>query len=149
MAFNFFTYKSDQGRFARGCAFWLLTALSIYGCRTLFYYLQKWSWAKTGLLEDNIPIINTALNPAFIIGVGLFLVVEYFIVKVIVNKPKSCDLLIETETEMKKVTWPSWNDALNSSLIVLLAVIFFMALLGCSDLILNIFFSEFIFGTGS
>ncbi len=149
MAFKFFSYKSDQGRFARGAAFWLLTALSVYGCRTLFYYLQQWSWAKGGFLEENIPIINTALSPAFVIAVVFFLIVEYGIIRWVVNKPRSCDLLIETGTEMKKVTWPSWSDAFNSSLIVLLAVIFFMALLGSSDLLLNLFFTKFVFGVGS
>lgn len=148
MVLKIFSYKPDQGRFSRGLSFWLLTGLSYFGCRTLYFFLH-WSWAKDNLLEEPIPIINTPLNPALIISVGLFLIIEWLIVKLVVNRPKVGDLLIETETEMKKVTWPSWNDAFNSSLVVLVAVIFFMILLGLSDFLLNQVFSKFIFGLTS
>jgi len=145
MAFNIFRYKSEQGKLARGIAFWLLTALSGWGCRTLFYFLH-WDWATQNLLNENIPIIDTPLSPALIISIVLFFVFELIIIHWVVNRPKIGDLLIETEIEMKKVTWPSWNDAFNSSIVIFIAVIFFMVLLGLSDFLFNQFFSEIVFG---
>ena len=63
-----------------------------------------------------------------------------------INRPKLGGLLIDTETEMKKVTWPSWRDSFNSSLVVLVAVIFFMLFLGATDIVMNFVFSKIIFG---
>jgi len=145
MAFQFFKYKPDQGRISRGIAFWLLTGLAYFGCRTLYFFLH-WEWAKENLLSEKMPVLDIPLNWALIISVAVFLVVTGFIMSRVVNRPKMGDLLVETETEMKKVTWPSWDDAFNSSLVVLVGVIFFMILLGFSDVILNQIFSKFIFG---
>lgn len=144
MAISFFSYKPDQGRFARGLAFWLLTGLSYFGCSTLYYFLH-WSWATDNLLDRNIPILDMPLNLALIISVVVFFFVEFMILKLIVNRPNVSTMLIDTETEMKKVTWPTWNDAFNSSLIVLAAVAFFAILLGLSDIILNKVFLDFVF----
>ncbi len=144
MAFSFFSYKPDQGRFARGLAFWLLTGLTYFGCTT-FYYFLHWSWATDNLIDRTIPILDIPLNPALVISVVLFLFVVFMILKLVVNKPSVGTMLIDTETEMKKVTWPTWNDAFNSSLIVIAAVVFFAILLGLSDIILNKVFLDFIF----
>jgi len=144
MAFSFFSYKQDQGRFARGLAFWLLTGLTYFGCVT-FYYFLHWPWATGNLVDRNIPILDIPLNLALIISVALFLFIVFMILKLIVNKPSVGTMLIDTETEMKKVTWPTWNDAFNSSLIVLGAVAFFAVLLGLADIILNKVFLQYIF----
>lgn len=146
MAFDFFSYKSDQGRFSRGLAFWLLTALAYYGCRTFYFFIMQWSWAKENMLDQKMPILDMPLNLALIVSLVLFLVVELVIFKLVVNRPKVGDMLIETETEMKKVTWPSWNDAFNSSIVVLIAVIFFMILLAISDFLLSQVFDYGVFG---
>lgn len=145
MAFNVFKYKTDQGRLARGLTFWLLTALAFYGCRTLYLFLLGWSWPAQKLVSEPIPILDAPLNPAFIISVAVFILSEKVILSWFINRPKMTDLLIETETEMKKVTWPSWNDALNSSFVVIVGMIFFMILLGVSDYLLNKFFSIIVF----
>ena len=145
MAFNLFKYKTDQGRFARGVAFWLLTALSFYGCTTLYSFLLGWSWPSAKLISAPIPIINSPLNSAFIISVVVFLLAVKVILSWFIYRPKMTDLLIETETEMKKVTWPSWNDAFNSSVVVIAGMIFFMILLGMSDYLMNKFFSYIVF----
>lgn len=144
MAFRFFSFKPDQGRFARGLAFWLLTGLTYFGCTT-FYYFLHWSWATDSLMDRNIPILDIPLNLALVSSVVLFLFVEFMILRLVVNKPSVSTMLIDTETEMKKVTWPTWNDAFNSSLIVLGAVAFFAILLGLSDFLLTIVFMDFVF----
>ena len=75
----------------------------------------------------------------------VFLALELFLIWMI-NRPKLGGLLIETETEMKKVSWPSWSDAFNSSLVVLVAVIFFMLFLGLARIVLIFIFDKIIFG---
>lgn len=55
----------------------------------------------------------------------------------ILNRPRSVDLLVETEGEMRKVSWPSRQEAWNSSMIVVITVLFLMGLLFCYDVVLN------------
>jgi preprotein translocase SecE subunit len=144
MNLSIYHYKPDQGRMARGVLFWLCTALIYYGCQTLYYFLH-WSWAQTKLIQENIPILDIPLNPALIIALVLFIAIEFFLIKTI-NRPKLGNLLIETETEMKKVTWPSWGDSFNSSIVVLIAVIFFMGFLFLTNIVLTFIFRKVVFG---
>ena len=144
MNLSIFRFKPDQGRLARGAAFWLTTALVFYGCQTLYLFLQ-WGWAQEKLVEWEIPVFNLPVNLALIISVVVFLGFETLLLKLI-NSVKLGTLLIETETEMKKVTWPSVSDSFNSSMVVLIAVIFFMLFLGISDIVLHFIFKDIIFG---
>ena len=144
MNLSIYRFKQDQGRLSRGIAFGLSACLLYYGCWTLFYFLH-WSWAKENLIDRLIPIVNLPLNPALLISIALFFGGMWGLIW-FVNRPGLGTLLIETETEMKKVTWPSWRDSFNSSLVVLLAVIFFMIYLGATDILLNFVFSKVIFG---
>ena len=144
MKLSIYQYKPDQGRLARGMAFWLITALNYYGCRTLYYYLS-WDWAQNPLIEKRIPIVNIPLNPTFVISSVVFLAFVYLVIRLI-NSAKLGTLLIETETEMKKVTWPTLSESFNSSIVVLVAVIFFLIFLGVSDFCLDYIFKKIIFG---
>ena len=144
MNLSIYRYKPDQGRLSRGVAFWLVSAVIYYGCRTLYFFLH-WPWAKSNLIEEHIPIADVPLNMALILSFVVFLAAEWGLVWMI-NRRKMGELLIETETEMKKVSWPSWNDSFSSSIVVLIAVIFFMIFLGFSDALLHRVFSNIIFG---
>ncbi|MHC4942970.1 MAG: preprotein translocase subunit SecE [Planctomycetota bacterium] len=144
MNFSIYRFKQDQGRLTRGIAFFLYACLLYYGCWTLYYFLH-WPWAKDNLIEWKIPIINQPINLALVIACAL-MVFGLWVMVWFLNQPKFGSLLIETETEMKKVTWPSWNDSFNSSLVVLVAVIFFMIYLGVADIVLNFIFSKIVFG---
>jgi preprotein translocase SecE subunit len=49
------------------------------------------------------------------------------------EKPVNADLLIDTESELRKVTWPTFKDVVNSSLVVIICVVFLMAFLAGTD----------------
>jgi preprotein translocase SecE subunit len=51
--------------------------------------------------------------------------------------PKVADLLIETENELRKVTWPTIAEAVNSSLVVIACVLFLMGFLAGADYLLG------------
>ena len=61
-------------------------------------------------------------------GFGIFLVM---------NRPTTADLLIDTELEMKKVSWPTRQEAWNSSIVVVVTVLIFTVILFTFDVILN------------
>ena len=130
-------YRKDQGRVARMAAFWTLAALIFYGCTSLRDTLIGFS--PTGLGSAiggiRIPILGMELTPALLIaalvlGVALWLLYRWE------ETPKNADLLIETESELRKVTWPSLEEAINGSWTVVFTVVFLMAFLAGADWVL-------------
>ena len=132
-------YKKDQGRLARMAAYWSLALLILYGCQSFYAILPTWneklgqplakSWPK-------IPILGWNLNPALLIA-GALLGAAWYVLYRWQQTPKVADLLIETETELTKVTWPTMGDAVNSSLVVVAVVLFLMTFLAGSDALLG------------
>ena len=48
----------------------------------------------------------------------------------------TADLLIDTESELKKVTWPTGEEVANSSFVVIVSVLFIMGFLAVADFII-------------
>lgn len=126
-------YKPDQGRMARMTVFWTVAVLVFYGCTSLFQTLQGFqSLARPLVGEGPLPVLGLALNPALLISAlvlfaGLFLLYRWE------QTPKNAELLIETEQELRKVTWPTVDEAIDGSLVVVAAVVFLMAFLAGTD----------------
>ncbi|MBK7643438.1 MAG: preprotein translocase subunit SecE [Planctomycetes bacterium] len=132
-------YKKDQGRLARMAAYWSLALLILYGCQSLYTMLPTWSEGLGKPLiesQPKIPILGWALNPALLIC-GLVLAASWFVLYRWQQTPKVADLLIDTEIELTKVTWPTMSDAVNSSLVVVGVVLFLMAFLAGMDAMLG------------
>jgi preprotein translocase SecE subunit len=131
-------YKRDQGRMARMVAFWSLAILLLYGCATLHTEISARVPKLAAPLTEGlrIPFLGLAITPALLIVVvlaagGLTLLFRWQ------QRPRVADLLIETESELRKVTWPSLNEAISSSLVVIVCVLFLMAFLAGSDWVLG------------
>ncbi len=143
-------YKKDQGRLVRLVAYWSLALLILYGCTSLYQQLPAWEWGKrlgTPLLASmpKVPLLGWSLNGAFLICV-LILSVSWFLLYRWQQKPKVADLLIDTETELTKVTWPTMSDAVNSSLVVVAVVLFLMVFLAGADALLGLWTSRVLLG---
>ncbi len=136
-------YRKDQGRMARMAAFWSLTLLALWGARSLNIQvgvLSKWSGTRFGADPDGsnglmIPVLGVDVTPAFLLSTvvgatSVFLLYRWL------EKPKNADLLIDTESELRKVTWPTFKDVVSSSLVVIFCVLFLMAFLAGSDLLI-------------
>lgn len=135
------TYKKDQGRLARLVVFWVLGLLAFYGCYAFYgQVLKKYFAASLGTPlvagMKKIPILGIEFNGAFLISLALF-IGALFLLSRWQNRPKVADLLIETESEMRKVTWPTFPEAINSSIIVIVTVLFLMAFLAGADWLLG------------
>jgi len=133
-------YKSEQGRLARLVAYWSLAALVFYGCVSLRATLSS---AFGGVLSKplipgmpQVPVLGLKLNAALLITAVVLFTSWYFLYRW-QQKPKVADLLIETESELRKVTWPTVSEAVNSSLIVIACVAFLMAFLAGADFLLG------------
>ena len=141
-------YKQDQGRLARMAAYWSLALLILYGCRSFYLLLPGW-WPGLGkplvATQPKIPILGWNLNGSLLIA-GALLAVSWYLLYRWQQTPKVADLLIDTETELTKVTWPTMSDAVNSSLVVVAVVLFVMTFLAGSDALLGLWTSKVLLG---
>lgn len=145
-------YKKDQGRLARLVTFWTLAVLVFYGCYSFYGEVLLKSFKGplgTPLVASmkKVPIIGLELNGAMLITLALLATLLWLLYRW-EQKPKVADLLIETESEMRKVTWPSVPEAVNSSIVVIVCVAFLMAFLAGADWFLGRLATQVLIGRG-
>jgi preprotein translocase SecE subunit len=133
-------YKEDQGRLARLVVFWALALLLFYGCYSFYNQFLKANFdslrAPLVASMKKLPILGVEFNGAFVIALFVFAAGAWFLARWL-NRPKIAELLIETESEMRKVTWPTMPEAVNSSIIVIVTVLFLMVYLAGADWLLG------------
>jgi preprotein translocase SecE subunit len=93
-----------------------------------------------------IPVLGLPLNLGLLISAAV-LVASVWMLNVILNKPKNADLLIETESELRKVTWPTVPEAVRSSIVVIACVLFLMAFLAGADWLLGRWADRLLLGS--
>ena len=114
-------------------AFWALTLLIAYGCLGGFIIL----------LDRNLPVeFNQTLVAVFPLfgSLKVSTVISFavlagsaWIIYRMLNRPKAADLLIDTEAEMRKVTWPSMPETWTGTLAVMLTVVVLFGFLTIAD----------------
>jgi preprotein translocase SecE subunit len=120
-------------------AFWALFLLMAYGCLggfvlTLRSLLGGINESLTKVWVPHFPLVGridlaVALGAAAL-GVTGLLIHRYL------NRPKVADLLIETESELKKVTWPTPGETWTGSIAVVITVVVLLAYLSLADIFL-------------
>ncbi len=140
-------YKKDQGRYARLAAFWTLAILAFYGATSAHTSLSTIFDGKLAapLGGYTLPVLAIDLSPAFLITAIAFVAGIWFLFRWL-ESPKVADLLIETEAELRKVTWPAYSEVVNSSIVVVVCVVFLMAFLAGSDWFLARLTRPLLFG---
>ena len=127
-------YKKGQAALTRYSAAGVCAALLAWGCYSLFKAIYLPGWPRHSFFE--VPGVGLDITPALLIAVAVF-AASAFAVFLIMNRPTTSDLLIDTEQEMRKVSWPTRQEAWNSSVIVIVTVAVFTVLLFVFDVILN------------
>ncbi|MBI5364002.1 MAG: preprotein translocase subunit SecE [Planctomycetes bacterium] len=153
-------YKPEQGRIARTAAFWSLALLLVYGSLSLNESLDSFFHDPMGIpfgatKDANghdvggalVPILSWKFTPALIFSALFCMGVLYALYRYL-ERPKIADLLIETESELRKVTWPTMNEAVNSSLVVIVCVVFLMSFLAGADWVLGRWVNWILLGGG-
>lgn len=122
---------------ARMAAFWSCVLLVLFGATTLHTELVgRFDSMSEPIAGIVIPIIAVQLNGAFLIALAV-MVVGVLAIHLWQQKPKVADLLIDTESELKKVAWPTLEEITNSSIVVIVCVVFLMAYLAGADAVLG------------
>lgn len=131
------SYRKDQGRYARMLAFWAVTLLFAYGIfhsSGLVTLMDRWLGDANATLIDPFPLVGK-LRVSTLIGAGL-LGLCCLTLQGLLNRPKLADVLIETEAEMHKVTWPGWPEVVQGTFAVTGMVIVLFVFLTGVDLLL-------------
>ena len=77
-------------------------------------------------------------------GIALVIVMAFglLLFKWVGRTPRTCDFLIATEGEMKKVNWPTKLEVFGATRVVIFVVIVFMLVLLAADFIFSSFFRQ-------
>lgn len=141
------TYTEDQGRLTRLFAYWAMVGMVFFGCTFLYQQLYQFVEAlRPALGGQQIPLTSYDLNGARVISFVVF-VIGAVSVHRYMQREKVVETLVDTETELKKVTWPTFNETINSSLVVVAFVVLLTGYLWLSDQVLDSVFRR-VLGVG-
>lgn len=124
-------YKREQGPIVRAVTIIAVAVLTLFGCYCLYNYIPLIDvtigpphpptfWGRP---LATIPFFDFEITTGMIFSSVLFVVIMFFIYLWILNKPKTADFLIDTEIELKKVSWPPRQQHIGSSVAVIISVI--------------------------
>ncbi len=112
---------------------WMCYALLEYG-NTRFDRLlgneDPW-WGKS--LVTGGGALTDWITPSLIVALAIF-VVGLFGIRWWLNRPDYADLLIETEAELRRVTWAPLKEVNRATSVVLYFVFWFVLIMFCFDL---------------
>ncbi|MHC4824413.1 MAG: preprotein translocase subunit SecE [Planctomycetota bacterium] len=142
-----YRYKPDEGRNARQTAFWLGEGMVFFGCYALSGALVSIESLRGPLIDSmpEIPMLGMRLTGAVVVSILAFLAGSYLYLRYLA-KDRIADHLIEVEAEMRKVTWPTFEEATNSSIVVVITVLVLMAFLAVADYALGGIFDMVLWG---
>ncbi|MBZ0153857.1 MAG: preprotein translocase subunit SecE [Planctomycetes bacterium] len=131
------TAHSMHGRYARMFAFWALLAFVAYGCFKgdgLADRIASWMGDADRTFIDPFPILKT-LKASTCIAIGV-LAATAFVIMSVLNRPRIANVLTEAEVELTKVTWPSWAEAWQGTIAVVVMVLVLFVFLTICDWLL-------------
>ncbi|MBI4835144.1 MAG: preprotein translocase subunit SecE [Planctomycetes bacterium] len=121
-------YKKEQGKVIRIVTAICLFLMVCYGYYSLYRFVPPINTANGnytfwGTILTKIPFFDFGINYGMIISALLCLGTCFFVYLVVLNKPKTAEFLIESEAELKKVSWPSRQQYTGSSVAVIISVV--------------------------
>jgi len=125
-------YKKGQGTTARASAYAIGILLIGFGAIRLFAAVNR---PGEGVLVPDLPILGALTITkvvAFAVGIAGILGLH-----AVLNRPKSVDLLIETEAEMRRVSWPTMKQVWNATLVVAFVTLVLAVTMWGLDLIIR------------
>jgi len=131
------TYKAGQGSLTR-LTVWVGIALaSFLGCIELYTWIQD---RRDSALIDlavfrDLPLLGVPLSWKFLLCILVFAGCIW-LGRRYMGRRKTVDTLVEVEMEMKKVSWPTREEAMNATWIVVLVTILITIMLATFDVVL-------------
>ena len=133
-------HKPEQGMLTRWIAFWAVAALVIWGGFSLYSWMVgAFDFARTLLFENSgadgfvLPVLEQRFNVAFLVAWVVIIGGVFVVQRMLLANPSNSEFLITTDEEVRKVSWPSWKDAKDSAVVVLIFVGLLALFLVASD----------------
>ena len=152
-------YKQKQGLITRWGTFAVLAILFLFGAYRFYYNFfyttplekmpQFWQWLHAKYIWKTITIpaveIDIPLSPRWLISLGLGFILISLSAYFCFWHQRVSDFLIDTESEMRKVSWPTSKEVVGSSIVVIIAIIvlglyLFLADLGLGEILRWVFY---------
>ena len=116
--------KGGQGRWARMSAYAGCAIVAAFGAVALHHVPglgSKWFGGLEGLWTRRFLGTEFVLRPVFFPAVSFFLVAMIG-VHLFLNRPRAAEFLIDTQGEMKRVSWPTRREWIGSTIVVIVLV---------------------------
>ncbi len=122
--FRFGIYKANQGKMVRQATFIAVALVAAFGCFSL----------SAGPLGGEIQPVR--------VGVPLVVwLASCWVAFRAVNIPRFADFLISVESELEKVVWPGRKQVMQSTVVVIVTMLFLGIFLSVVDYVWKWFFS--------
>ena len=137
----FENYRRGAGRKTRSAALLMLLFLLVWGCYAFFEYgntrLDRLlgienAWFGQTLVTKGGPLTEW-ITPSLFISLAMF-VLGLGIMRWYLNTPRFAELLIATESELKKVRWAPKSEIKRATSVTLYYVFWFAAIIFAMDL---------------
>ena len=106
--FRFGLYKPNQGRLVRQSTVIAISLIAAFGCFTL----STFAFGN----EDQMTRLGIPL--------AIWAVVTWIAFRA-VNVPRFADFLVAVESEIERVVWPTWKQVWQSTVVVIVTMLFF------------------------
>jgi preprotein translocase subunit SecE len=120
-------YQWKQGKILRRSTGGVILFAVILGGQALFNSVL-YDLGSTGTYVPSLPQSFRQIPVGYWI-VALFDLIGAWLTYRVINYPPFADFLIEVESEMAKVSWPSWVELQRATVVVLATMFIFSALL--------------------
>lgn len=140
------SYKKGEAKATRSIVFFSLLIFVWWGFKEFGKFLTKWDMFKKPLIGDGtftVPVYDVPFTLGLVVALVLTIAVGAWFYRML-NRQRVATLLIDTETEVKKVSWPTRADALHSTWIVLGFVICTALFLTAVELALRTVFTRIL-----
>jgi preprotein translocase subunit SecE len=138
------SYKAGQGSLAR-LTTWVAVLIALaLGCAELYTWIQDpiedTSLIPGVALFEDLPFFGTKFSWKFLLCTLLF-AAGIWLSSRLLTKKTTVDALIETEQELRKVSWPTREESINATGVVILVSVLLTIALFSFDLLFNQVFS--------
>jgi len=117
-------YKTGQGSLARLTVWVSMLILLFLGTVELYSWIQgKQDVALIDLaVFRSLPLLSVPLSWKFLLCVAVFFGLIWLLRRVM-TRPSAVDTLIEVEMELKKVSWPTREESMSATWVVVLVTV--------------------------
>lgn len=149
-------YKPQRGQLVRWISVGIFGFLMVYGVYGMYFQITSWGgltgtdallaeepswwrWWNISLVEFTVPIYESLFQltvgkiVSVLLGIGALLATVWLFF----GKPEVSEFMIETENEMRKVSWPSKQELKGSTIAVVVATLLLGAYLFFVDMALS------------